>query len=131
MQTSSNTPNLPDTPELREKMAEIIANVCRCERQPLLDDEPFSAVITQFDSLAILEVMLEVETIYHIQTDDMLPLDPEKGAQDILSTFPENLSALVVYMREVAARVQEREQAGAGQSRPLRRQGRTAHDDEP
>ena len=105
MQTQLTTPVLPDPQVLREKLAAIIANVCRCEPEPLLEDQEFSAVITQFDSLAILEILLEIETDFHIQTDDMLPTDHAVGAQEITTVFPNNLSALIVYMHEVVERV--------------------------
>lgn len=105
MQTQLTTPVLPDPQIMREKLAAIIANVCRCEPGPLLEDQEFSAVITQFDSLAILEILLEIETEFHIQTDDMLPTDHAAGGQEIMSVFPSNLSALIAYMHEVVERV--------------------------
>jgi len=95
---------LPDTPKLREKLATIIATTCRCEREPLLEDQEFSAVITQFDSLAILEILLEIETEFGLTTDEMLPTHHDLGAQEFTSVFPKNLSALIVYMHEVVER---------------------------
>ncbi|MGE8604382.1 acyl carrier protein [Bordetella trematum] len=109
MQTLPKEIVLPDEPELRQKLAEIIARVCRCEPEPLLEDQEFSAVVTQFDSLAVLEILLEVETEYGIQTDEMLPVDQEMGAQEITNIFPKNLSELIVYMHEVVARRPQRE----------------------
>jgi acyl carrier protein len=106
-----NMPSLPDAPELRVKLAEIIAGVCRCDPDPLLRDEPFTAAAVEFDSLAVLEILLEVETLYHIETDDMVPVDPEAGSQEILGVFPQNLSELVAYVQEVANRVRQREAA--------------------
>ncbi|MCD0502870.1 acyl carrier protein [Bordetella petrii] len=95
---------LPEVPQLRDKMAAIIADTCRCEPGPLLADQEFSAVITQFDSLAILEILLEVEAEYGLTTDEMLPTDHNVGAQEITNVFPRNLSGLVAYMYQVAAR---------------------------
>jgi len=89
---------------LREKLATIIAATCRCEREPLLEDQEFSAVITQFDSLAILEILLEIETEFGLTTDEMLPTHHDVGAQEFTSVFPKNLSALIVYMHEVVER---------------------------
>jgi len=105
MQTQAASPVLPDDAILREKLADIISDVCRCDRGPLLNDEPFSAVITQFDSLAILEILLEIETLFSIPTDEMLPADHAVGAQEITSVFPSDLSALIVYMRKVVDRM--------------------------
>ncbi|EHK68224.1 acyl carrier protein [Achromobacter arsenitoxydans] len=96
---------LPDDAVLRARLAAIIANVCRCEPAPLLEDQPFYAVITQFDSLAILEILLEIETEFHIPTDEMLPKDHASGAQEITSAFPGDLSELMAYMRIVAGRL--------------------------
>lgn len=107
MQTQPTTPVLPDDSILREKLAAIIADVCRSEPAPLLEDQSFSAVITQFDSLAILEILLEVETQFNIPTDEMLPADHATGAQEITSVFPSDLSALIVYMHKVVARMAE------------------------
>jgi len=121
--------SLPDTPVLRDRMATIIATVCRCEPGPLLDGQAFSAVIMQFDSLAILEILLEVETEFHIQTDDMLPLDHATGAQEITSVFPKDLSELIAYMRVVAARVAARQEAGEDTLEALRQARRTAASD--
>jgi len=111
MQTLPKNTVLPDTPELREKLAEIIARVCKCEPEPLLEDKPFTTVIEQFDSLAVLEILLEIETVYGIETDEMLPVDQETGAQELTSAFPTNLSELIVYMHDVLARRPEREAA--------------------
>lgn len=111
MQTLPKNTVLPDTPELREKLAEIIARVCKCEPEPLLEDQAFSTVIEQFDSLAVLEILLEIETVYGIETDEMLPVDQETGAQELTSAFPTNLSELIVYMHDVLARRPEREAA--------------------
>lgn len=105
MQTQPTIPALPEDSILRDKLAAIIADVCRCEPAPLLEDQQFSAVITQFDSLAILEILLEIETEFHIQTDDMLPKDHEVGAQEITSIFPSNLSGLIAYMHQVVERL--------------------------
>lgn len=115
MTPTPSLPSLPDTPELREKLAEIIANVCRCDKEPFLRDEPFTSVAIEFDSLAVLEILLEIETLYHIETDDMVPVDPEAGSQEVLGVFPQNLSELVAYTQEVAHRVLQREAALAGQ----------------
>ncbi|AZY49140.1 hypothetical protein C0J09_08275 [Bordetella avium] len=104
MQNPPIDPVLPEDAVLRGKLAKIIAGVCRCEPEPLLDDQPFTTVITQFDSLAILEILLEVETEFHIATDEMLPSDPASNTTEITAVFPANLSALVSYMHEVVAR---------------------------
>jgi acyl carrier protein len=109
-------PSLPDTPEFRARLAEIIAEVCRCDPEPLLRDEPFTAAAPEFDSLAVLEILLEVETTYHIETDDMVPVNPEVGSQEILNIFPQNLSEFVAYTQKVASRVQQREEALANAS---------------
>ncbi|MFV0284186.1 MAG: phosphopantetheine-binding protein [Castellaniella sp.] len=111
---ASKMPSLPDPSVLRTELAEIIASVCRCDPEPLLQDEPFTAVASEFDSLAVLETLLEIESRYHIETDDMVPVDPEVGAQEILGIFPQNLSELVSYTQVVASRVQQREAALAG-----------------
>lgn len=124
MQTLPKEIVLPDTPELREKLAEIIARVCRCEPGPLLEDQDFSAVITQFDSLAVLEILLEVETEYGIETDEMLPVDQQTGMQEITNIFPKNLSELIVYIHEVAARRPQR--VAELQARAERAQGKAA-----
>ena len=119
----SLTPNLSVQ---REKLASIIADVCRCESAPLLEDQDFSAVITQFDSLAILEILLEIETEYHIPTDEMLPVEHATGAQEITNIFPKNLSELIVYMQDVAARCEARKAAGEDDSIDRRRKARLA-----
>lgn len=111
MQTLLKDIVLPDTPTLRVELAEIIARVCNCEAGPILDDQEFSTVIAQFDSLAVLEILLEIETAYGIETDEMLPVDQETGAQELTSAFPSNLSELITYIHEVAARRPEREAA--------------------
>jgi len=95
---------LPDTPLLREKLAHIIAGTCRCEPGPLLEDQPFAAVIEQFDSLAILEILLEIEAEYGLTTDEMLPTDHDVGAQEFTSIFPRDLSGLVAYMHQAVQR---------------------------
>lgn len=105
MQTQPTIPVLPDDSILREKLAAIIADVCRCEPAALLEDRPFASVITQFDSLAILEILLEVETQFDVPTDEMLPADHAAGAQEITSVFPSDLSALVAYMHKVVERM--------------------------
>lgn len=120
MQTLSPDPVLPDTAQLREKLAEIIARVGQCEPEPLLEDQDFSAVVAQFDSLAVLEILLEVETEYGIETDEMLPVDQDKGAEELLSVFPKNLSELVVYMHEVVARRPQREAELQARTQKLR-----------
>ncbi len=124
MQTLPKEIVLPDDTELRQKLAEIIARVCRCEPEPLLEDQEFSAVVTQFDSLAVLEILLEVETEYGIETDEMLPVDQEMGAQEITNIFPKNLSELIVYMHEVVERRPQRE--AELQARLAKAQGRAA-----
>uniref|UniRef100_UPI003340A066 acyl carrier protein n=1 Tax=Castellaniella defragrans TaxID=75697 RepID=UPI003340A066 len=95
---------LPDTPILREKLAAIIARTSRCEPEPLLEDQEFASVIAQFDSLAILEILLEIETEYGLTTDEMLPTHHDVGAQEFTSVFPKNISALIIYMHEVMNR---------------------------
>lgn len=122
------TPVLPDDAVLRARLADIIANVCRCEPAPLLEDQPFSVVITQFDSLAILEILLEIETEFQIPTDEMLPRDHASGAQEITSVFPGNLSELIVYMRMVAARIALGPEEGSAAARmALAAERRAAH----
>lgn len=95
---------LPDTPVLREKLAAIIARTCRCEPAPLLDNHAFASVIEQFDSLAILEILLEIETEFGLSTDEMLPAEHHVGAQEFTSVFPRNLDDLAACMRQVHAR---------------------------
>jgi acyl carrier protein len=111
MQTLPKNTVLPDDPELREKLAEIIARVCKCDPAPLLEDKEFSTVIEQFDSLAVLEILLEIETVYGIETDEMLPVDQETGAQELTSAFPTNITELIAYMHDVIAKRPEREAA--------------------
>ncbi|WP_407848876.1 acyl carrier protein [Bordetella petrii] len=96
--------SLPESGLLREKLAAIIAATCRCEPAPLLEDQEFGAVVAQFDSMAVLEILLEIETEFGLTTDEMLPTDHNLGAQEITSVFPKNLSGLMAYMQEVAAR---------------------------
>lgn len=125
---------LPADSELREKLADIVARVCSCERAPLLEDQPFETIITQFDSLAVLEILLEIEAVYGIETDEMLPVDQDAGSQELLSVFPTNLSELARYMREVVAARPQRElerlereaQAQARQAEIAARRGATA-----
>ena len=126
MQTPPVISLLPGLSVQREKLASIIADVCRCESAPLLADQDFSVVITQFDSLAILEILLEIETEYHIPTDEMLPADHAQGAQEIATIFPKNLSELIVYMQDVAARCEARKAAGEDDSIDARRKARLA-----
>ena len=95
---------LPDAPVLRKQLATIIARTCRCEPQPLLEDQEFGSVITQFDSLAVLEILLEIETEFGLTTDEMLPTNHDVGTQEVMNVFPVNLSALIIYMRDVVAR---------------------------
>lgn len=95
---------LPDTPQLRDALAGIIARTCRCEAEPLLEDQEFATVITQFDSLAILEILLEIETTFGLTTEEMLPTQHDVGAQEFTSVFPADLSALAAYMHQVHAR---------------------------
>lgn len=102
---------LPDTPILREKLAAIISQTCRCEPEPLLEDQEFASVITQFDSLAILEILLEIETEFGLTTDEMLPTNHAVGAQEFTSVFPKNLSGLIVYMHAVMQRRSEAPEA--------------------
>jgi|GEM_PF-5582135 len=111
MQTLPKNTVLPEDSALREKLAEIIARVCRCEPGPLLEDKEFSTVIEQFDSLAVLEILLEIETVYGIETDEMLPVDQETGSQELTSAFPTTLTELIAYMHAVIARRPEREAA--------------------
>lgn len=120
MKTQPTPLVLPDDSVLAENLAVIIADVCRCEAGPLLDDQQFSTVITQFDSLAILEILLEIETQFGIPTDEMLPADHAAGAQEITTVFPSDLSALIVYMRKVAERMAEGPVAGSLAARAAR-----------
>lgn len=105
MQAYSDIPPLPADPEFREKLATIIATIGRCDRQALLDGQSFATVMSDFDSILVLEILLEIETEFHITTDDMLPTDGAYQPQEITNAFPENLDGLMVYMRAVVLRV--------------------------
>ncbi|OZI77304.1 acyl carrier protein [Bordetella genomosp. 12] len=121
---------LPATDELRQKLAEIVARVCNCDPQPLLDDQPFSSAVEQFDSLAVLEILLEIEKTYGIDTDEMLPVDEEAGAQEMTSIFPANLSALIDYMHDVIAQRPARQAAMQARIRQAQRKAGTPPSDD-
>lgn len=105
MQAYSDIPPLPDDAELRDKLATIISTIGRCDRQALLDGQSFATVMSDFDSILVLEILLEIETEFHITTDDMLPTDGAYQPQEITNAFPQDLTALMAYMRAVVVRV--------------------------
>jgi acyl carrier protein len=108
---ANNTSVLPDTPSLRRELAEMIAKICNCEAAPLLEDQEFSLVIAHFDSLSVLEIMIEIDRLYGIETEEMLPEDQGAGGQEMLSTFPRNLTELTDFLAHVVALRPEREAA--------------------
>lgn len=106
MRTLPDIPPLPDDPLLREKLATIISSIGRCDRDALLEGKPFAQVMSDFDSILVLEILLEIETEFHITTDDMLPTDGAYQPQEITNAFPEDLNGLMAYMRAVVARIE-------------------------
>lgn len=98
-------PPLPEDPEFREKLATIISSIGRCDRDALLEGKSFATVMSDFDSILVLEILLEIETEFHIMTDDMLPSDGAYKPQEITNAFPEDLDGLMAYMHTVVARV--------------------------
>ncbi|MFJ3463112.1 acyl carrier protein [Achromobacter spanius] len=102
---------MPDDPEFREKLATIISSVGRCDRDALLEGTSFATVMPDFDSIMVLEILLEIETEFHITTDDMLPTDGAYKPQEITNAFPEDLDGLMAYMRTVVARLEAKKLA--------------------
>lgn len=109
-------PPLPADPEFREKLATIIASIGRCDRDALLEGQSFATVMSDFDSILVLEILLEIETEFHITTDDMLPTDGAYKPQEITNAFPEDLTGLMAYMHTVVARVETARIAAAQQA---------------
>jgi acyl carrier protein len=107
----SDIPPLPEDPEFREKLATIISSIGRCDRDALLEGKSFATVMSDFDSIMVLEILLEIETEFHITTDDMLPTDGAYKPQEITNAFPEDLDGLMAYMRTVVVRVAEEKAA--------------------
>lgn len=105
MRPSPDIPPLPEDAQLREVLATIIASVGRCDRDALIEGKAFEQVMVNFDSILILEILLDIETEFGITIDDMLPTDGVDKPQEITHTFPEDLCSLMAYMRKVAARV--------------------------
>ncbi|MGV2864845.1 acyl carrier protein [Achromobacter sp. AGC39] len=113
MRTLPDIPPLPEDPQLRETLATIISSIGRCDRDALLEGKPFVQVMSDFDSILILEILLEVETEFQITTDDMLPTDGAYQPQEITNSFPEDLNSLMAYMRAVVARIDAARQEAA------------------
>lgn len=111
MRALPDIPPLPDDPEFREKLATIISSIGRCDRDALLAGTSFATVMPDFDSIMVLEILLEIETEFHITTDDMLPTDGAYKPQEITNAFPEDLDGLMAYMRTVAARLKAKKLA--------------------
>jgi len=107
----SDIPPLPEDPEFREKLATIISSIGRCDRDALLEGKSFATVMSDFDSIMVLEILLEIETEFHITTDDMLPTDGAYKPQEITNAFPQDLDGLMAYMRTVVVRVAEEKAA--------------------
>ena len=109
---------LPERPELRAALAKIIAEVCRCDEDALLNDTPFSEIIEHYDSLAMLEILLGIEARFDISTDDMLP--PEYRTQEeVAELFPKTLDELADHTYNVVARLNKEEQENPAASRLL------------
>ncbi len=85
---------LPARAELTSAVADIIAEVCHCDRQALLEGRPFAEVIEHYDSLAMLEILLGIETQYDVSTAAMLPAD-YRSEEDLAEVFPKNLVELI------------------------------------
>src|SRR4051794_38422606 len=98
---------LPDKSRLREDLAKIIAETCRCEPQALLENKVFTEVIEHFDSLAMLEVLLGIESEYGILTDDLLPND-YRTQEEIIEYFPKNLDELVEHLYRVSSQLNDK-----------------------
>lgn len=113
---NSPIPPLPADPEFREKLATIIATIGRCDRDALMEGKSFATVMSDFDSIMVLEILLEIETEFHITTDDMLPTDGAYKPQEITNAFPEDLTGLMAYMHTVVARVEAARAAAAEQA---------------
>lgn len=93
---------LPERAEFRTVLADIIVEVCRCEKEPLVNDEPFESFIEHYDSLAMLEILLGIEARYDVTTDDLLPAEV-RTQEEMMAVFPKNLSELVDYVYKVVA----------------------------
>ena len=106
MRAFPDVPPLPDDPEFRDKLATIISSVGRCDRDALVAGMSFATVMPDFDSIMVLEILLEIETEFHITTDDMLPTDGAYKPQEITNAFPEDLDGLMAYMRTVVVRLE-------------------------
>lgn len=103
-QSVTKHPPLPNDEELRDRLATIIASVGRCEREPLLEGKPFTEVVDQFDSLLVLEILLEIEAQFRVETDEMLGEHAHEPGHEISAVFPKDLDGLVAYIHEVVAR---------------------------
>lgn len=95
---------LPERAEFRTVLADIIVEVCRCEKEPLVNDEPFESFIEHYDSLAMLEILLGIEARYDVTTDDLLPAEV-RTQEEMMAVFPKNLSELVDYVYKVVAKL--------------------------
>jgi acyl carrier protein len=111
MRALPDIPPLPDDPEFREKLATIISSIGRCDRDALLAGQSFATVMPDFDSIMVLEILLEIETEFHITTDDMLPTDGAYKPQEITNAFPQDLDGLMAYMRAVVVRLEAKKTA--------------------
>ncbi|MCS3509260.1 acyl carrier protein [Achromobacter sp. JUb104] len=106
MLTLPDIPPLPSDAQLRKKLATIVSSIGRCNRDALIEGKLFSQVISDFDSILVLEILLEIETEFHITTDDMLPTGGAYKPQEITNAFPEDLNGLMAYMHSVIARIE-------------------------
>ncbi|MCO7641101.1 phosphopantetheine-binding protein [Pseudomonas sp. S 311-6] len=97
---------IENTAPVRDRLARIIAETCRCEAAPLKDDVPFATVIEQFDSLAMLEILLAIEAEFGLDSETMMRRE-EMETVNVEELFPENLSGLIHLMQAVAARPRE------------------------
>ncbi|MGO3740628.1 acyl carrier protein [Kerstersia sp.] len=91
---------IENTPEVRERLARIIAETCRCDAEPLLEGMPFASVIEQFDSLAMLEILLAIETELGVDSESLMRR-ADSETVNLEETFPEDLSSLIQLMKVV------------------------------
>lgn len=103
---------LPERSEFRTVLADIIVDVCRCDKELLLSDAPFESFIEHFDSLAMLEILLGIETRYDVSTEVLLPAEV-RSQEEMMTVFPKNLSELVEHVYTVVEQLNTQEQEKA------------------
>lgn len=97
---------IENTPEVRQRLARIIAETCRCEAGPLLDGKPFAAVIDLFDSLAMLEILLAMETELGIESEAVIRSAQSENV-NLEEVFPVDLDGLIHLLQVVLAQKNE------------------------